>query len=62
MGSVEGVGLDTEHPQHEVAIARPFAVGKHEVTMAEWDACVAAGVCPATSDTGWGRGPRPAIK
>jgi formylglycine-generating enzyme required for sulfatase activity len=61
MGSVEGVGLDTEYPQHEVDIAGPFAVGKHEVTMAEWDACVAAGVCPATSDTGWGRGTRPAI-
>jgi formylglycine-generating enzyme required for sulfatase activity len=61
MGSVEGVGLDTEHPQHEIAIARPFAVGKHEVTMAEWDACVAAGACAATSDTGWGRGTRPAI-
>jgi Sulfatase-modifying factor enzyme 1 len=61
MGSPEGIGLDTEHPQHEVGIARPFAVGKYEVTMAEWDACVAAGVCPATSDTGWGRGTRPAI-
>ena len=31
------------------------------MTMAEWDACVAAGACPATSDTGWGRGMRPAI-
>jgi formylglycine-generating enzyme required for sulfatase activity len=60
MGSPEGVGLNTEHPQHEVAIAS-FAIGKHEVTMQEWDACVAAGVCPATSDTGWGRGSRPAI-
>lgn len=61
MGSAEGVGLDTEHSQHEVEIARPFAIGIHEVTVAEWDACVAAGVCPATSDTGWGRGTRPAI-
>jgi formylglycine-generating enzyme required for sulfatase activity len=60
MGSPDGVGLDTEHPQHEVTIA-PFAIGKREVTMQEWDACVAAGVCTATSDTGWGRGTRPAI-
>jgi formylglycine-generating enzyme required for sulfatase activity len=60
MGSPDGVGLDTEHPQHEVTVAA-FAIGKHEVTMQEWDACVAAGVCPATSDTGWGRAARPAI-
>jgi hypothetical protein len=33
-----------EGPQHPVTIARPFAVGKTEVTFAEWDACVAAGV------------------
>jgi formylglycine-generating enzyme required for sulfatase activity len=29
--------------------------------MAEWDACVAAGVCPATSDMGWGRATHPAM-
>ena len=32
MGSADGVGLDTEHPQHEVTIAKPFAVSKYEVT------------------------------
>ena len=32
-------------PQHKVTIAEPFWVGKHEVTFAEWDACVAAGGC-----------------
>jgi hypothetical protein len=31
-------------PQHEVTIAEPFAVGRTEVTFAEWDACVAAPV------------------
>ena len=31
-----------EGPQHKVTIAKPFAVGKFEVTFAEWDACVAA--------------------
>lgn len=61
MGSPDGVGLDEERPRHEVVFAHPFAIGKYEVTMQEWDACVAAGVCPATSDTGWGRGKRPAI-
>jgi formylglycine-generating enzyme required for sulfatase activity len=37
--------LDTEGPRHRVTIARPFAVGKYEVTFAEWDACVSAGGC-----------------
>ena len=51
-----------EGPQHQVTIARPFAVGKYEVTLAEWDACVAAGGCKHNpSDVGWGRGKRPVI-
>lgn len=32
-------------PVHEVTIDYKFAVGKYEVTLAEWDACVAAGGC-----------------
>ena len=41
----------------------PFAVGKYEVTFAEWDACVAAGGCThRPSDfLGMGRGSRPVI-
>jgi formylglycine-generating enzyme required for sulfatase activity len=53
-----------ESPQHKVTIARPFAVGKFEVTFAEWEACVAGGGCtgnPWPSDQGWGRGRRPVI-
>jgi formylglycine-generating enzyme required for sulfatase activity len=38
----------SERPQHEVTIARPFAVSKFEVTFEEWDACVAAAACPAS--------------
>jgi formylglycine-generating enzyme required for sulfatase activity len=56
--------FDREGPQRQVTIARPFAVGKFEVTFAEWDACVSAGACAANknpSDHGWGRGTRPAI-
>jgi hypothetical protein len=53
---------DSEGPQHRVTIARPFAVGKFEVTFAEWDACVAAGGCShRPGDQGWGRGNRPVI-
>jgi formylglycine-generating enzyme required for sulfatase activity len=52
-----------EGPQRRVTIARPFAVGKFEVTFAEWDACVAAGGCNGhrPSDSNWGRGNRPVI-
>jgi formylglycine-generating enzyme required for sulfatase activity len=50
-----------EGPQHEVTIAKPFAVGKTEVTFAEWGACVAAGACQEEPDGGWGRGDRPVI-
>jgi formylglycine-generating enzyme required for sulfatase activity len=42
MGSKED---DSERPPHRVSIQRPFAVGKFEVTIAEWEACVAAGGC-----------------
>jgi formylglycine-generating enzyme required for sulfatase activity len=48
-------------PQHEVTITKPFAVGKTEVTFAEWDACVAAGACTKASDGAWGRGNQPVI-
>ena len=52
-----------EGPQHPVTIARPFAVGRYEVTFDEWDACVAEGGCNGykPSDEGWGRGRRPVI-
>jgi formylglycine-generating enzyme required for sulfatase activity len=53
--------LPTEGPQHEVTIAKPFAVGRTEVTFAQWDACVAAGACRNVSDNAWGRGDRPVI-
>ena len=50
-----------EGPQHKVTIGRSFAVGKYEVTFAEWDACVSAGGCLGyrPADEGWGRGTRP---
>jgi formylglycine-generating enzyme required for sulfatase activity len=54
---------DTEGPQHPVIIRRAFAVGKYEVTFAEWDACVADGGCNGyrPDDEGRGRGNRPAM-
>src|SRR5579859_849840 len=49
--------------QHRVAILAPFAVGKFEITFAEWDACVAGGGCGSyrPDDQGWGRGRQPVV-
>lgn len=59
MGSTES---DVEKPPHRVVIERPFAIGRHEVTFAQWDACVAANACrPDIDDHGFGRGQRPVI-
>jgi len=54
-----GRGRD-EGPQREVSVA-PFAIGKFEITFAQWDACLAGGGCNGYSpaDGGWGRGNRP---
>ncbi len=47
-------------PRHVVRISYMLAVGRFEVTFAEWDACVAAGGCRRRpDDSGWGRGRQP---
>lgn len=52
----------TEGPQTEVRFAKPFAIGKFEVTFDEWEVCVAEGGCRrAPEDEGWGRRNRPVI-
>ena len=62
MGDLSGGGLSDERPVHQVTIDYPFAVGKYEVTFAEWDACVSAGGCTHRPDNqGDGRGTRPVI-
>ena len=55
------IGSSIARPYHEVTIKYAFAVGVHEVTFDEWDACVAAGGCNGyrPDDEGWGRGTRP---
>ena len=64
MGSPEsekGRGKD-EGPQYKVTFRQPFAVGKFEVTFAQWDACTAEGGCAhKPGDETWGRGRRPVI-
>jgi formylglycine-generating enzyme required for sulfatase activity len=50
-------------PQMVRIPGQSYAVGRYEVTFAQWDACVAAGGCNgySPSDNGWGRGIRPVI-
>ena len=52
-----------EKPVHEVTIGRAFALSKHEVTFAQWDACVSGGGCGGhrPADQGWGRADRPVV-
>ena len=64
MGCVEGRGcFRDELPVREVALSHRFALSKHEITFADWDACVEAGGCAGylPDDEGWGRGGRPVI-
>ena len=51
-----------QKPVREVAIAS-FALSKHEVTFAQWDACVSGGGCGGhrPGDLGWGRADRPVV-
>ena len=51
-----------EKPVREVAIAS-FALSKHEVTFAQWDACVSGGggCGHRPEDEGWGRAARPVV-
>jgi formylglycine-generating enzyme required for sulfatase activity len=60
MGSHKG--LKRELPITKITIAKPFAVGRYEVTFNEWDACHDAGGCKKRPfDRHWGRGNRPVI-
>src|SRR5262249_62174797 len=43
-----------EGPQRKGTVARPFAAGKHEVTFAPGDACVAAARCTANPGDNYG--------
>jgi formylglycine-generating enzyme required for sulfatase activity len=57
-----GSASDFERPMHRVTIAKPFAIGRYEVTFEEWDRCVAAGRCKyKPNDRSWGRENRPVI-
>jgi len=63
MGDLHGGGMYWEKPVLDVRIDYSFAVGKYELTFAEWDACESGGGCDKYRliDWDWGRGNRPAI-
>ncbi|MFZ2649317.1 MAG: formylglycine-generating enzyme family protein [Burkholderiaceae bacterium] len=56
--SEEGHSSD-ESPQHRVTIERPFAAGKYEVTIAQWNACIADAGCAAERAANPGSDRRP---
>jgi formylglycine-generating enzyme required for sulfatase activity len=57
-----GSSAPFEGPVHKVTFAKPFAVGRFEVTFDEWDRCVADKGCSfRPDDKGLGRGKRPVI-
>jgi formylglycine-generating enzyme required for sulfatase activity len=57
-----GSALEYEGPVHRVTIAKPFAIGRREVTFDEWDKCAEEGACKyRPDDRDWGRGDRPVI-
>jgi formylglycine-generating enzyme required for sulfatase activity len=53
--------FDNEGPQHQVVIARPFAVSKFDVTFADWDACISVRGCARVSVINFGRDTTPVI-
>jgi formylglycine-generating enzyme required for sulfatase activity len=58
MGDTQG--SEREKPVHEVSIKR-FAMGRYEVTFAEYDKFANATGRKKPNDRGWGRGNRPVI-
>jgi formylglycine-generating enzyme required for sulfatase activity/serine/threonine protein kinase len=63
-GSAEAspLAMSIEKPRRRVIIPENIAVSAYEITMAEWDACVADAACEIKpADNGWGRGNRPVI-
>ncbi|MEN8221028.1 MAG: formylglycine-generating enzyme family protein [Pseudomonadota bacterium] len=60
MGDIQGGGEDDEKPVHRVSVSR-FAMGRYEVTFAEYDKFAQATGRKKPSDSGWGRGNRPVI-
>jgi len=60
MGDIQGQGDNDEQPVHWVSVEK-FAMGRSEVTFAEYDRFAEASGREKPNDNGWGRGNRPVI-
>jgi formylglycine-generating enzyme required for sulfatase activity len=57
-----GARQEYERPVHRVSIDKAFAIGRYEITFAEWEKCTSEGPCNhRPNDRGWGRANRPVI-
>lgn len=54
-------GDPSEKPAHRVTIAAPFAIGKYEVTVEQWNACAEDGSCPRIGN-GSDRSPKTPVR
>ena len=61
MGDLNGDGYIDEKPVRRVTISRPIAMGKYEVSFAEYDRYARATGRALPADEGWGRGNRPVV-
>jgi formylglycine-generating enzyme required for sulfatase activity len=61
MGDIQGGGDSDEKPVHRVVVNK-FALGRYEVTFAEYDKFASTTGRKKPDDEGWGRGNRPVIK
>ncbi|MDM8560053.1 SUMF1/EgtB/PvdO family nonheme iron enzyme [Candidatus Parabeggiatoa sp. HSG14] len=60
MGDIQGEEEEDEQPVHDVSVSR-FAMGRYEVTFAEYDKFAEATGREKPYDYGWGRGNHPVI-
>jgi formylglycine-generating enzyme required for sulfatase activity len=57
-----GGSTEYDRPVHRVAIEKQFAIGRYEVTFADWMKCRDEGACSQSpNDRGWGRDNRPVM-
>jgi formylglycine-generating enzyme required for sulfatase activity len=61
MGDILGGGRQNEQPARRVRIAKPFAIGRYEVTFEEYDQFANETGRNLPADRGWGRVRRPVI-
>jgi len=61
IGDIQGQGNNNEQPVHWVTVENHFAIGRYEVTFAEYDRFADATGRKKPNDEDWGRGHRPVI-